>query len=222
MGLLDKFRKKQPEKDQIHEEDNNKEFLRNAKFSMTKDGRLQVDFYDREADFRQFYDVTRLIASIDTINLGGHPVHNCVVSWYGENDAIMFDSKGMDLSRRTQYREVLAEINLEQLRTDYNYCEAVMKGLLNKERVEKYLSRGLQENPENPCGKYIGGVRKTPENTYQKFFSKRAGEASHNSEFMINRRREVRENEEKRKQQLKTQKEAQIKKLQEEIEGLEL
>ena len=39
---------------------------------------------------------------------------------------------------------------------------------------------------------------------------------------MINRRREVRENEEKRKQQLKTQKEAQIKKLQEEIEGLEL
>ena len=80
MGLLDKFRKKQPEKDQIHEEDNNKEFLRNAKFSMTKDGRLQVDFYDREADFRQFYDVTRLIASIDTINLDGHPVHNCVVS----------------------------------------------------------------------------------------------------------------------------------------------
>ena len=207
MGLLDKFRKKQPEKDQIHEEDNNKEFLRNAKFSMTKDGRLQVDFYDREADFRQFYDVTRLIASIDTINLGGHPVHNCAVSWYGENDAINFDSKGMDLSRRTQYRGVLAEINLEQLRTDYNYCEAVMKGLLNKERVEKYLSRGLQENPENP---------------YQKFFSKRAGEASHNSEFMINRRREVRENEEKRKQQLKTQKEAQIKKLQEEIEGLEL
>ena len=197
MGLLDKFRKKQPEKDQIHEEDNNKEFLRNAKFSMTKDGRLQVDFYDREADFRQFYDVTRLIASIDTINLGGHPVHNCAVSWYGENDAINFDSKGMDLSRRTQYRGVLAEINLEQLRTDYNYCEAVMKGLLNKERVEKYLSRGLQENPENP---------------YQKFFSKRAGEASHNSEFMINRRREVRENEEKRKQQLKTQKEAQIKK----------
>ena len=96
----------------------------------------------------------------------------------------------------------------------------VMKDLLSKQRVERYLNKGLEENPDTPCGKYIGGVRKTPENQYQKFFSVQTGKACHNSEFMVNRRREVREAEERRRQQIRAQKEAQIQKLQAELDEM--
>lgn len=34
--------------------------------------------------------------------------------------------------------------------------------------MNQYLENGLQESPEHPCGKYIGGMRKT-ENGYNKF-----------------------------------------------------
>jgi ribosomal protein L9 len=66
-----------------------------------------------------------------------------------------------------------------------------MKKLLDKKKVEEYLSRGLEENPDTPFGKYIGGVRKTQEG-YKRFFLSSAGIASHNSEEMIQAREDYR------------------------------
>lgn len=218
MGFLDRFKRKEQNVQQP-QQSQQPELPFDVQFCMTQDGRLQVDFFDKQADFKQFYDSTRLIASMDTFDLGGKPVHNCLVSWYGKNDAVMFDENGM-MGRMFDYRGVLAEIDLEQLQTDQNYCYIVMKDLLSKQRVERYLSKGLEENPDTPCGKYIGGVRKMPENQYQKFFSIQTGKACHYSDFMVNRRREVREAEEKRRQQIRAQKEAQIKKLQAELDEM--
>ena len=219
MGLFDRFKKKEKNTHQ-GEEQRRQELPFDVQFSMTNDGRLQVDFYDKQAKFGQFYDTTRLIADLQQFYLGGRPVHNCLVSWYGQDDAVMFNANGMDMGRREQYRGVLSEINLEQLQSGLNYCYRVMKDLLNKQRVESYLDRGLEENPETPCGKYIGGVRKTPDNQYQKFFSSEAGKACHYSDLMIQRRQQNREQKEREKQQLRDSKKAEIKRLQDELDQL--
>lgn len=219
MGLFDRFKKKEKNAHQ-GEEQRRQELPFDVQFSMTNDGRLQVDFYDKQVKFGQFYDTTRLIADLQQFYLGGIPVHNCLVSWYGQNDAVMLSENGMDMGRREQYRGVLSEINLEQLQTDSNYCYLVMKYLLSKQRVESYLDRGLEENPEIPCGKYIGGVRKTPDNKCKKFFSPEAGKSCHYSDFMIQRRQQIREQKERQKQQLRAEKEAEIKRLQDELDQL--
>ena len=115
---------------------------------------------------------------------------------------------------------MLLELDLELLENDINYCNMVMKKLLDKERVEKYLENGLEETPKQPCGKYVGGVKKT-ENGYTKFFSTTVGQASHNSELMVNRRKEHREMLERKKQKDIENKRAQIAKLQREIDNME-
>ena len=220
MRLLDRFRKKQSEKNQIHEETNN-ELPFDIEFSIMPDGCFKIEFFDKQADFKQFYDVTRLIVNPKTINICGESMHNCLISWYGNNDAIMFDENGRDIGNRSQYKRILVGINLELLRKDPEYCSILMKGLLNKKRVEEYLNRGLQENPDIPCGIYVGEIIKTSENNYRKYFSNKVGMMSHNSGYMVNKRNEKRKAEEERKHQLRALTEEKIKKLQEELEELQ-
>ena len=216
MGLLDKLKKKnnlQPE-NQIKKD-------YDIQYGITRDGRLQVDFYDMQADFKQFYDTTRLILSQRPLNLAGKEVYNCLVSWYGQNDCSMLNERTgeFEILNAVEYRGVLAQIDLQLLKSDPEYCKKVMKSLLDKQRVEKYLQAGLEEMPERPCGKYIGGVMKT-EKGYRKFFSQEVGKASHYSNLMINRRKEYKENLEIKKQKEIKRREDKIKTLQEEINNM--
>ncbi len=224
MGFFDRFKKN--DKKNIENMVNNSQTVKklpaNVKYSKIFNGNLQVDFYDKDADFGKFYDTTRLIVGRQPLNIEGHQVYNCAVSWYGHNDCQIFDEKTgqLDSLRAQEYRGVLAEIDLELLQTDHNYCNMVMNRLLDKKRVERYLENGLQETPEKPCGKYIGGIRQT-EKGYGKFFSTIVGKASHNSQLMVNRRREHREMIEKQKQKAIADKKAQIERLQSELDCME-
>lgn len=222
MGLLNKLRKK-PENTQPKTNTKKEMDLKtfDVKYGTTTDGRLQVDFYDRQAEFKQFYDTTRLIVNDKPLNLAGQKVYNCIVSWYGQNDCQMLDERTgkFEGQRANQYRGVLAQIDLNLLRSDPYYCNKVMKELLNKKRVERYLEAGLEEMPERPCGKYIGGVIQT-EKGYRKFFSESVGYASHNSHLMIDRRRENRENREALRRKAIANKKEQIANLQAEIDSM--
>ncbi len=224
MGFFDRFKKN--DKQNIGSGVNNRQpvgqLLFDVEYSPVSNGNLQVEFYDKDSDFKKFYDTTRLIIGRQPLNIEGHPVYSCAVSWYGHSDCQMFDEKTgkFDSLRAQEYRGVLAEIDLELLQTDPNYCNMVMKGLLDKQRVERYLESGLQETPEQPCGKYIGGVRQT-ERGYGKFFSTVVGKASHNSDLMVKRRQERREMIEAQKQKAIADKKAQIKKLQIELDSME-
>ncbi len=224
MGFFDRLKKndKQNNSNEVNNKEQAKQLPFEVDYSQIFNGNLQVDFYDKDADFKKFYDTTRLIVSREPFAIEGHQIHNCAVSWYGQNDCGMVDGKTgkWDSLRAQEYRGVLAEINLELLQTDPSYCEMVMKKLLDKQRVERYLESGLQETPEKPCGKYIGGIRKT-EKGYRKFFSTIVGEASHNSKLMVNRRQEHRKRIEEQRQKAIADKKAQIEKLQSELDGLE-
>lgn len=222
MGLFDRFRNKN-KPDAVKVDRQPVEQLPfEVKFSQFTNGNLQVDFYDKNSDFNKFYDTTRLIIRRQPLNIEGHRVYNCAVSWYGSSDCQMFNKKTgqLDSLRAQEYRGVLAEIDLGLLQTNPDYCSVVMKGLLDKKRVERYLENGLQETPENPCGKFIGGVIKT-EKGFCKYFSTVVGQVSHNSELMVNRRREHRRKVEEQRQQAIEVRKAEIERLQEEIRGLE-
>ena len=183
--------------------------------------KLQVEFFDPKADFKQFYDTTRLIINKKPLIMSDKEVYNCLVSWYGSDDCQIFNENlgKFESLRATEYRNILAQIDLNLLQNDPDYCKMVMQNLLNRERVEKYLDMGLEEMPERPCGKYIGGVMEFG-NQYKKFFSEAVGKASHNSETMINKRKRHRERIEYAKKMAIDRKKAEIAKLQSEIDDL--
>lgn len=214
MGLLDMLKKKSPEMKNETQKPR-KEY--EIEYSTTKDGRLQIDFCDNRAKVGQLYDSTRLVVGNKPVMLADQEVQNCLVSWYNQDDTV-FAGEGESLNAKS-YKGVLAQINPELLKTDEQYCMAVMKNLLEINRVNKYLEDGLKENPQIPCGKYIGGITRTDEG-YRKFFSMLVGQASHNSELMVNRRREFRESIEAKKQAEIAKRKAQIQKLQSEIDDM--
>lgn len=194
------------------------------RYSQTHTGNLQVEFYDKDYDAycKNFYDTTRLVIGRAPMNIEGHPVYNCAVSWYKEGECRMRDPKTgeFDSLSAQDYRGVWTEIDIERLQSDKDYCTMVMKELLKQKRVEDYLENGLKDEPKLPCGKYIGGVRIT-ETGCEKFFSTTVGKASHYSDLMVNRRKEYREEAEKQRLKEIDDKKAQIARLQNEIDDME-
>ena len=222
MGLLDFFRTKKKEEPQIEISAPPKkvELPYDVKYEPTYDGRLQVDFKENNPNFAQGYDITRLIIDGRPLNLAGKPVHECLVSWYDETDTIRIDpNTRKEISRRTAYQKVLAEIDVNLLQIDPNYCNAVMKDLLNRRRVTEYLNAGLKDNPEKICGNYVGGIEKT-ERGYGKYFDGEVGKAAHYSEYMQKIRRELKEQREANRQREINERKEKIARLQSEIDSL--
>ena len=160
MGFLDRFKKK--DNNVVSQTTQNQEFQKeNLPFTpdlkVTPDGYWQIDFYDENADFKNFYDTTRLVINPNPVLTGEQGVYRCMVSWYGQSDCCILDptTGEYDSPRATEYNDIFAQIDFSLLQTDKNYYNLLMKGLLNKKRVERYLNDGLQENPECPCGEYI-------------------------------------------------------------------
>lgn len=222
MGFLDKFKNNEAAKKRqntVSQSTAKQELPFDIKYTKNSEGKLQIDFYDKNAEFRQFYDTTRLIIDDNISNVGNKALRDCRISWYGQDDAIMFDREGNEISSRTAYRNITTNIDFNLLQNDPNYCIALMKSLLNKKRVEEYLNRGMNENPEVPCGKYVGEIRKI-DNMYKKVFDKTEGERSHYSQEMINVRREFSRTQEEKRQQKILEKREMMAKLQSEVDEL--
>ena len=216
MGLFERFKKVkgEPKKQNVEQE-----LPFEVSFSTNQNGTFQVDFYDKFPKPRQFYDTTRLIVDPRPLVMNNKYVLNGAVSWYGQDDAIILDDRGQESGRRSLYRGILAQIDLNLLQTDANYCYTVMKQLLEKSRIEKYLCQGLEKNPERPCGKYIGGVE-IIENEYKKIFDANIGRESHYSKLMIDRRRENDLKQQIEQEEQIRRKQEQINKIQEEIDNM--
>lgn len=218
MGLFDRF-KKQEQNVQKPQKPQQPALPYDIKLKVNEEGKIQIDFYDKNAEFKQFYDSTRLIIDNEKRNMGNIPIKECRISWYGKDDSIMIDREGNEQSRRVAYQNIMTEIDIGLLQTDPNYCMMLMKNLLNKSRVEKYLNEGLKESPDIPCGKYVGGVR-VIENKYRKYFDPQVGKVSHNSQEMKDKRTQYREALESAKQQIINEKQQKMARLQEEIDEL--
>jgi len=122
--------------------------------------------------------------------LNGRDVYKCMVSWYGSFDAHTMDSETgeFDSPRARAYNDILVEIDPGLLLNDEHYREVVIKTLLNQNRITKYINNGLEENSNEPCGNYVGGIRKTEEG-YKRFFNVDIGKFVHMSDFMVEQRK---------------------------------
>lgn len=224
MGFFDRFKKDKKQSIEVPVDNRQQvgQLPFEVEYTSTSSGNLQVDFCDKNAEFNKFYDTTRLIVDGQPLNVEGHQVYNCAVSWYGHSDCRILDKETgkFESLRALDYRGILAEIDLDLLLNDPNYCNMVMKGLLDEQRVIRYLENGLNETTNEPSGNYIGGVRKT-EKGYGKFFSQIVGQVSHYSEYMKHKREERREIIKALREKELAEKKAKIAKLQSEIDGME-
>ena len=219
MGLFDRFKKNKKTENIIQQEKSSPDKIT---FKMRNDGCLQVEFYDEGAEFKKFYDTTRLLINEEPVVMAGHAVYKGSVSWYGREHGLMLNETTGKIENISaiQYRDILTEINLGLLQSDPEYTEMVMKDLLDKGRIERYLENGLREVPEHPCGKYIGGVKQTEEG-YRKYFSDEVGRESHYSDVMKKKREKYRETKRKAMEEQRRAKENEIAKIQNEIDGLD-
>ena len=187
-------------------------------YKTDKDGRLMIEFIDNKYKVGRLYDTTRLVFTNMVENLNGKQVPNFLVSWYNQNDAVVLDNS-CEVGRRVDYSEIFADIDINLMQSDEQYCENVMKSLLNENRVESYLDRGLEDYPEYPCGMYIGGVILTQEG-YDKFFDVAAGREAHYKPYMVNRREKHKAKQQQRKQNQIVRNNAEIKRLKQENDEL--
>lgn len=158
--------------------------------SWTKSGDLQIDFIEAKPKVGQFYDTTRLVLNMDPEIMAKKEVYTGKISWYNQDDAILLKPEyGEDSRHRGPL--VRLEVDPDLLETDDTYTRVVMKGLLEQKRVNRYLDMGMQTNPQEPCGDYIGGVY--PDKG--KIFSRDVGRKAHNDPVIADRRRKFQESE---------------------------
>ena len=217
MGLLNIFKKNKEAQTTIPVQEKNPFDIT---YKQLEDGRIQIDFLDNDSrtTLGQFYDTTRLIIPSEDIVLGGHQVSDCYVSWYGSTDTEYFDPRLAEQTRKNRYREVFAEIDRQQIGNP-QYIAMLMRGLLKQSRVEEYLSKGMQDEPDRPCGKYIGGIQMTS-NGYAKVFNQYIGNIAHNTNEMKMQREIYKRQEEQRKAAEIAEKQQQIRDLQKQIDEL--
>ena len=210
MGFLDIFRRKTPDVNHYIEPDlidAEPHVLR----EVTADGKLQIDYIGK-TDFRKPYDCTRLVLETIPENINGYMIYTGKVSWYNKTDTIMFDGNDTRHNGLTVRMEV--EPNL--LRTNDEYTRFVMVYLLEKNRVRSYYERGFIDNPDKPCGNYIGGIVVGKDVKYEKIFDSFIGTAVHNMPAIRQVRAQYQE-----RQRIERAKEARIQQLYKELHDLE-
>ena len=191
MGFFDAF-KKQPKNQEPRPVEKNEE-ARPYTVKQSPEGRLQIDYSTPDKRLKEFYDMTRLIIDNKQININGRPFTQALVSWYGADDCIRIDrATNREISRRTDYSKIITQLDVNRLLNEPEYGNAVMNKLLDQGRVNRYLQRGLENNPSQPCGNYIGSIANR-NGEYIKIFDTDIGEAVHNSPEMTERRREYKQ-----------------------------
>lgn len=216
MGLFSRKNKIQPTNDMQAKNSMKAESSQNLDtfyIKQSKD-RLQIDFIENKPKVGQFYDTTRLIVQNRNINFPTSSIYDCFVSWYGQSDAVMIDHESGEFigGRRDNYTHVLAQIDLNLLKTDPMYLGVVMKYLLNESRVNRYMAVGMKTPEEiakakaqgndslDLCGRYIGGIA-GKERNYQKFFDPSIGKKAHNLPDMVQARQKQKASRERAKQE---------------------
>lgn len=199
---------------EVREQPRQEEKTYDIRYGMFENGDMQIEFEDKRPKVGQTYDTTRLVISKNPFRLANDAiVANAKVSWYDSN-AMMWNGQSETMDAGI-YTGVWAEVNYDLLQRDENYCVSVMKELLDKNRVTKFIENGMKDYPETPCGKYIGGVGVTRDGEYCPTFSGYVGQLAHNTPLMINRR-----SEHKAKMQAEANKQGRIAEKQAEIDRL--
>lgn len=100
---------------------------------------LVLKYYKGNSSRLNEGDVTRLIVMRDSEDNGRY---KCYVSWYNELDTVFGVDKRHGEADMLNEKEVTCTIDLELLRTNADYCYAVMHELCDEKRVRECIERG--------------------------------------------------------------------------------
>lgn len=187
----------------------------NHRVTLLDGGRnVQIEFYDPNMSFGQYYDTTKLIVDRVGHRMGNSIVNDCLISWYNNDEACI---EGVE----EEQEKILVTLDLERMTSDREYYTFAMKELLNRKRVQGYLERGRSlDSQEHPCGNYVGYIKQNTEGKFEKRFDTTAGEASHNSPYMMQVREQIRAEKEEKAARRKAELQAQIQEAQDELKTL--
>lgn len=188
MGFLDnlKNRKNRDEDKGVQCSTNAEEISDNISISNIRPNQVQIE-YRKEKPSGQYYDTTRLIIDINPVQIAGSkPLYRCNVSWYDSNGRYILNRETgtIEPENADAYSSVLVELDMDKLYKDEKYGKAVMGLLLDRQRVQRYLSNRLKDNPDLRCGDYIGGIREKENGQLGKIFNLSVGKIRHESPEM--------------------------------------
>ena len=143
-------------------------------YAIMNDGSIKLNYADSNGKVSLGYDITSLIINTNPINVEGHILYDCVVSW-GDSKTGNFD----------EYYNILVEFDKSLLFGDSKYYEYFMSKLLAKKRVMKYLSLGFDSKSETKCGLYIGCVEYDEDGKLKRCFYGNVGSKCHNEDYMV-------------------------------------
>lgn len=226
MGILNNiFGNKKQKESVTKQEVKRQDYCRKTE---TEQGRRVFEYYDANAKFGQFYDTTRVIIDKEPIIAENTELYDCMVSWFNRDDVVMFDRDGNEVGSRTAYKHVVAGIDPNLMESNPEYLSAVIKKLLEKERVERYESYSLKSEAEIlkereagddrivACGKYVGSVINS-NGKWRNVFIGDIGRMFHSSPEMQEERRTHKERMEEIRKEKIEQKKAEIARLQAEV-----
>lgn len=188
-----------------------------------EDGKIQIEYIENPKIHR-LYDITRLIIDSKEENPFSDNIYNCRVSYYGTDDVnISSDESSSEFARKNQYKKVKIGLDMDKINEGEKlYYKALMVALLDEDRVIKYLSRGMQEEPDIKCGDYIGEIKEDSNGIYKKIFDSKIGNYFHRK-YSYMRERIISDNRAENQQRIEkaiSEKQSQIESLQREIEAL--
>lgn len=230
MGLFDFL--KRDKKEEL-EEISRPEIKDEVTSYLTDEGRRVYELCETNPEIGQGYDSTRLIVDKNPKFIDGQILYDCMVSWYGENDAILFGKDGSYQGRQFEYEHVIAGINPGLMETDPEYLNYTIKELFKQERVKKYLKwammteteideeRNIGDKKACPCGRYIGEVQRREDGRLGRMFNMSIGKIMHGTAEMQSKRRAEKQAKEARRQEMLATKRAEIARLQAELEAEE-
>ena len=197
---------------------------------LTEEGRKVFELCEARREVGQLYDSTRLIIDKNPKFINGEMLYDCMVSWYGQDDAVYFGEGDTLQGRQFEYKHVIAGINPGLMETDPEYLKYALKALFEQKRVNRYLDMALMTEEEiqqarsagdrtvYPCGKYIGDIKRNDDGRLGKRFNASIGRMMHNTAEMQSKRETFRKEQEARKQARLAAKKAEIARLQAELD----
>ena len=163
--------------------------------SQTEQGRLIVKFLNGGS-------ITTLV--IDNVDYffedGESSFQKCMISHRNQFSVMILKPNEWGVMIGGYY-QIYTRVDRNKLQEDELYCRYVMDGLLNRDRVERYINMGMQEHPKKKCGNYVGEVfYDTSDMCWRLGFDNDLGSKIHDTQ-------EMREKREKYKQDKKREEE---------------
>ena len=136
MGLFDRlFNKKEEKTETPSIQDDSRD---SAVMSIIEDGRKRFEYYQAKRNFGQFYDTTRVVVNTEPRIVEGRILYDCLVSWYGRDDAVYIMDGAEEMGgRRDTYEHIVAGIDPEKMQADGRYLQMIMTDLLEQKRDRK-------------------------------------------------------------------------------------